>query len=235
MLTVLSTVLLQAQEYRGRIQGTVEDPSGATIAGASATLRNTATNLPTVGVTDKAGHYLFDLVEPGTYTLKVEAPGFAPYEEQSIILRQHGDVTIDASLRTGGVNETVSVTAQNAQVQFNSSKLETTIDSQITANIPQFYRDPFYLSKADPAVVQNETRLESQPYHSTGTGTQQIGGSNGMNLIVDGRFREPGHLDRLRSRPRYGRRSERASQCRRCRVWTQSRLSDQPDLQVRQQ
>jgi hypothetical protein len=186
ILAVLSGTLLQGQEYRGRIQGTVLDPSSAVIPDATATLRNTATNLSTVSRTDKNGHYLFDLVEPGAYTLKVEAPGFAPYEEQSIILRQHGDVTVDTALRTGGVNEAVTVTAQSAQVQFNSSKLETTIDSQITANLPQFYRDPFYLSKADPAVVQNETRLESQPYHSTGTGTQQIGGSNGMNLMVDG-------------------------------------------------
>jgi hypothetical protein len=93
---------------------------------------------------------------------------------------------VDVKLNLGNVNQAVTVTAQSAQVQFNSTNLQTTVDSQIIANAPQFYRDPFYLSKADPSVVQNETRLESQPYHDTGTGTQQIGGINGMDLQIDG-------------------------------------------------
>lgn len=186
LLAGMFCAVSNAQEYRGKIQGTVLDNGAAAIVGATATLQNSGTNLVVVERTNQNGHYIFDLVEPGTYTLTIESPGFAPRREESILLRQHGDVTIDAKLAVGAVKDAVTVTAQSAQVQFNSSKLETTVDQQITANLPQFYRDPFYLSKADPSVVQNETRLESQPYHSTGTGTQQIGGANGMNLQVDG-------------------------------------------------
>jgi hypothetical protein len=186
LLAALIGVTMYAQEYRGKISGTVIDGSQSAIGDARATLVNNGTNVPTVAITDKTGHYLFDQVEPGVYTLSIEAPGFVPYREQSIKLGQHGDVTVDAKLNLGNVNQAVTVTAQSAQVEFNSTNLQTTVDSQITANAPQFYRDPFYLSKADPSVVQNETRLESQPYHDTGTGTQQIGGINGMDLQIDG-------------------------------------------------
>jgi len=181
-----SAAALWAQEYRGRIQGTVTDESSASIAGANITLRETATNASQARQTDPSGRYLFDLVEPGSYTISVEAKGFAIYRQQNIVIRQRGDITIDIPLRLASVSNEVTVTAEAAQVQFNSGKLDTTIDKQIAQNLPQIIRDPFFLSKVDPSVVQSETRLESQPYHSTGTGTQQVGGVNGMDLQVDG-------------------------------------------------
>ena len=58
-----------AQEYRGRIQGVVTDPSKAVVAGATVTLRNNNTGVAAARTTDATGHYLFDLVEPGTYNV----------------------------------------------------------------------------------------------------------------------------------------------------------------------
>ena len=176
----------QAQDYRGRIQGGVTDQSRSAIAGARVRLTNLGTSVVRNTETDSSGRYLFDLAEPARYSLSVEASGFAPFVAPSVLLQQRGDVTVDVSLTLGSITQEVQVTAAAAQVQFNSSKLETTVDSQIAASVPQFLRTPFFLSKLDPSAVQSETRLESQPYHSTGTGTQQVGGANGMDLQVDG-------------------------------------------------
>lgn len=189
LLISLSSLLvsyLSAQEYRGRIQGSVLDASDSAIAGATATLINTGTNIPTTRSSDVTGRYIFDLVVPGTYTLTIEAPGFTKFQAEGIVLRQRADVTVDARLKVGNVAESVTVAAESGQVQFNTSKLETTVDNQIAAAVPQFHRNPFFLSKVDPSVVQSETRLESQPFHSTGTGTQTVGGVNGSDFQVDG-------------------------------------------------
>lgn len=55
-----------AQDYRGKIQGNVADPTQAAVTGATVTLRNINTAIETVKQTDSTGHYLFDFVQPGT-------------------------------------------------------------------------------------------------------------------------------------------------------------------------
>ena len=63
------------QDYRARIQGTVTDSSAASAAGAKVTLLNTKTGAEAVRQSSETGHYLFDMVEPGTYSISVELAG----------------------------------------------------------------------------------------------------------------------------------------------------------------
>src|ERR1039458_2224068 len=72
LLTAFTGVVF-AQEFRGRLQGTVADPSEAAIAGASVTLRNINTGVETVSHTDSSALYLFDWVQPGTYSVTEQA------------------------------------------------------------------------------------------------------------------------------------------------------------------
>src|ERR1700739_3960361 len=65
--------LASAQEYRGRIQGVITDPSQAVVAGAKVTLAHVSTGVIRTQSANESGHYLFDLVEPGNYTLSAEA------------------------------------------------------------------------------------------------------------------------------------------------------------------
>jgi hypothetical protein len=154
--------------------------------GANVTLTNVARGISATRITGEAGHYIFDMTEPGTYTLTVETAGFATFRAESIVLEQRGDITVDATLVVSTVNSTVEVSAQAAQVQFNTSRFETTVDSQLTGSLPQFFRDPFFLSKADPAVSMNDTRRENQPFYSTGAASQVVGGATTPDLQVDG-------------------------------------------------
>ncbi len=66
---------LQAQEYRGRIQGSVTDSTQAVIAGATVTLTNTQTGVSSTRQTNENGRYLFDLVLPGNYSVTVQLQG----------------------------------------------------------------------------------------------------------------------------------------------------------------
>jgi hypothetical protein len=179
---------LHAQEYRGRIQGTVLDSSNAAIVGATITLQNVNTGISITRQTNETGHYLFDLVDPGTYVLTVEFTGFSKFVQENVLLQSRGDVTVNAILRAGSIQETVTVAAPAAAVQFNTAKLETTVDSKLTSNLPQIYRSPFLLAQLDPAVEKSDTQSEYMPYHSWGANTQRVGGGRNYtnDLQVDG-------------------------------------------------
>ncbi|HYO81606.1 MAG TPA: carboxypeptidase-like regulatory domain-containing protein, partial [Bryobacteraceae bacterium] len=168
LLFLATAFCLHAQNFRGRVQGTITDSSNAAVAGATVTLKNVNTGVPAVRQTNESGHYLFDLVDPGSYEVSVEYAGFSKFVQQNITLQSRGDITVDAMLKTGDVRESVTVSAEASMVQFNTAKLETTVDSKLTSNVPQIYRSPFLLAQLDPAVERNDGNGEYQPYHSWG-------------------------------------------------------------------
>src|SRR5581483_7692086 len=79
-----------AQDYRARIEGIVTDQTHAAIAGATVTLRNVNTGTQTVRQTAESGLYLFDLVDPGTYTITIEATGFNKFVQENIVVQTRG-------------------------------------------------------------------------------------------------------------------------------------------------
>ncbi len=172
-----------AQEFRGRIQGGVTDSTQAAVVGATVSLRNMGTGVVATRQTNEVGHYLFDLVQPGTYSITVELAGFTKFLQENILLQQRGDVTVNAVLRAGDVKETVNVSADANLVQFNTAKLETTVDTKLTNSVPQIYRTPFLLAQLDPAVERSDSQSEYMPYHSWGPNTQRVGG--GQNYTAD--------------------------------------------------
>ncbi len=141
------------QEYRARVQGVVTDPSQASIVGAKVTLRNLNTDTEDVRQTDATGRYRFDFVQPGTYSLAVEAGGFQRFLQENATVLTAGDVTIDARMSVGALAETVSVLAEVAQVQFNTSTMTTTVQGNMLRDIPVLARNPFTLAMLNPAVI----------------------------------------------------------------------------------
>lgn len=177
-----------AQEYRGRVQGAVTDSSQASVAGATVTLSNVDTGVSSTRQTNEQGRYLFDLVLPGKYSVTVQLQGFNKFVQENVVLQSRSDVTVDAMLRAGDVRETVTVEAQASTVQFNTSKLETTVDSALVSNMPQMSRNPLLLARLDPAVVQSDTAREVEPYMTWSGNRQQVGGGRDYSndLQIDG-------------------------------------------------
>jgi hypothetical protein len=187
VLTLLAAVM-PAQDYRGRIQGTVRDTTDAVIAGATVTLRNINTGISVIHRTNETGIYIFDLVEPGSYSITVETAGFTRFVQENVPLAARGDITVNAILKTGDVREVVTVSAEASQVQFTTSKLETTVATQIAQDIPQVYRSPFVLATLDPSVLKDDTNVEYNPFNSWGPGRMSVGGGANFSndLQVDG-------------------------------------------------
>lgn len=183
---LLLATLAWAQDYRGRIEGLVTDPSQAVIAGASVTLLNVNTGVRSTKQTSATGLYLFDLLDPGTYSLTIEAPGFNKFQQTNIVIQTRGDVTVNAALNPGTVQESVTVNETPPDVQFNSSNKDLTIDSKMATEIPRFDRNPFKLTLIEPSAVN--TRGEMQPYHSWSANSVDLGGGTNLknDLLVDG-------------------------------------------------
>jgi hypothetical protein len=106
--------------------------------------------------------------------------------QENVLVQARGDVTVNATLTPGAVQETVTVAETPAAVQFNSSNKDVTIDSRMAAEIPRIDRNPFKLTLLAPSAVN--TRGEMQPFHSWAANSVDLGGGTNLKneLQVDG-------------------------------------------------
>ncbi|MBO0798478.1 MAG: carboxypeptidase regulatory-like domain-containing protein, partial [Blastocatellia bacterium] len=98
-----------AQVTTSTFLGTVTDPTGAVIVGASVTLTNQGTRVASVKVTGEDGSFQFDFLRVGTYRLKISAQGFKTLQTSDIDLLSGTSVRRNFTLELGAVDETVSV------------------------------------------------------------------------------------------------------------------------------
>ncbi len=123
---LLSCGALLAQDVTGTIVGTVTDPSGAPIGGATATVTNIATQVQKTATTDSSGNYVAALLPVGTYKVTVEAKGFKTETKENIILNVNDKLTIDVPMQVGSTTEQISVEASPVQVQLQQGSEEST-------------------------------------------------------------------------------------------------------------
>src|SRR5690242_10839852 len=123
LLLVLSfwAAVSLAQMSTSQITGTVRDPSGAVVPGASVTATNEATGVNYKQNTTDAGLYAFPALPVGTYTISVEMQGFRTIKKTSNVLVVGTPLAVDMTLEVGSANETISVEATAAQLQTESA------------------------------------------------------------------------------------------------------------------
>ena len=127
LLTSLACVLslpAMAQNFRGQVRGLVTDQAGAVLPEAKVTLSNVNTGVVVTKPTDNAGIYVFDFVEPGTYTITVESGGFGRHVQQNIVVQAGSDLTLDATLTPGALQQSVTVTSAPPLLETTSSNVE---------------------------------------------------------------------------------------------------------------
>ena len=121
LVALAAAVPVLAQAPRGRVQGTIVDTTGGAVPGVSVTLQNDETGIAVTRQSGGNGRYLFDQVDPGTYTLTAKRPGFNTLVQKNVPVHQRGDVTADITLKVSDVVETVTVEASPVGVQFNTT------------------------------------------------------------------------------------------------------------------
>ncbi len=179
-----------AQEYRGRVQGTVTDESQAALPGAMVTLTNTATGVAATRSANAEGRYIFDFVDPGTSVIVAELDGFRRVEQRNVSVTQRADLTVNLSLSVGTVNETVTVEAPPIAVQFNNSSKELTLQQELIDQLPIAGRNPYNFVNLDPTMFNTpgSTEQENRPYHHAYATDYDAGGGTrrANDVLLDG-------------------------------------------------
>jgi len=151
-LSVFGT-LLSAQTFRGRVEGIVTDETNAVVVGASVTLTNVKTGIKVIRQTAASGLYLFDGVDPGTYSVTVEMAGFSKFTQENILVQSGSDVTVNAGLKVGSVQNNVTVSEAPVAVEFNSTNKDLVIDTKMAEEVPRLDRNPFKLTLLAPSAI----------------------------------------------------------------------------------
>lgn len=166
--------------------GTVTDAQGATVAGAKATIKNTATGLTRSAATDASGGFVFALLPVGTYILTIEQPGFRKNERVDILLQANENIRADVALEVGNVQESVTVKADVANVETRSATLTHTVDSKRILEMPLNGRNPADLVLMAPGVASgagnNSGDIGTDSWRPKGQKEITVNGSRNNNL-----------------------------------------------------
>ena len=188
MMVLLAAVPALAQQTFGSIRGEVKDPQGGALRDAKVTLTNEATGISRSDVTNGTGIYLFGGVNPGTYKITIEMPGFKAFETKGNIVNIGGVATVDATLQIGATTEMVEVTADSLVLNTATASGGQVFTEQQIQDQPLLGRNPFMLEAFDANVVllgdPRYVRAEDQ----TGSSQVSVAGapSNSNSYVVDG-------------------------------------------------
>jgi hypothetical protein len=153
---------LWAQAATGSIAGVVRDTSGAVLPGVTVEAASPALieKVRTV-VTDAAGAYRIIELRPGTYTVTFSLPGFSTVRREGVELTTSFTAAINADLRVGGVEETITVSGETPVVDLSSARQQTTVSRDVLDAIPTTKRLGQYASFIPGATYSNPTFQDS--------------------------------------------------------------------------
>jgi len=137
----------------GTVAGTVTDPSGGAVVGASVTLMDTATNIPRTAATNETGRYFFANVPPGTYNVSVNKTGFRVSKLANQVVTVGATLTLNVVMELGSVAETVEVTVTTgAELQTMNATVGNTLGGALLENLPSIGRDTGTFVTLQPGV-----------------------------------------------------------------------------------
>jgi hypothetical protein len=139
MLLLLALGCLAAgamAQGNGSINGTVTDPTGAVVPGATVIATQASTGLAFKTATSAEGTYVFPTLGPSTYNLSIKQSGFQAYTEKGVQLRADASVTINIVLKPGSTTETITVDADVVQVDLTTGTLSQVIGTSQVNDLP---------------------------------------------------------------------------------------------------
>ena len=136
VLAVCLSLGAVAQQISGSIRGTVVDPTGAALQGASVGATQTETGLTRTSTTDHSGGFVLLELPVGHYRLQVEGKGFQTYIQQGITLDVNETATIPVRLAVGAETQHVDVEADAQLIQATVTSLGKTVSEREVLDLP---------------------------------------------------------------------------------------------------
>jgi hypothetical protein len=177
----------RAQATWGAISGFVSDPSGAAVPGANVTVTEVSTGIASKGVTDSAGLYNITHLNPGEYTVTVEAQGFKRFTQEHVVLQVDSTVRIDPKLELGAVTQEIQVTAAPPLLKSEKTDVARNINEQTVQALPVIAHNLTKLFDVVPGAVENYLQIGEGETPSGATSITVNGMWFGANeYVIDG-------------------------------------------------
>src|SRR5216684_2102657 len=171
-LGLMASIPLHAQVTGATISGTITDATGAVIAGAEISVRNTATGIIRNTTADSAGFYTAPNLIPGPYEVKVTAKGFSTAVQSNLTLAVGQQQQLNIPMKVGETSQTVQVTEAAPQIELTSSTLMGQVEAQTVLELPLNGRDWTSLATLHPGVNLIETQMD---YATSARGNRGFG------------------------------------------------------------
>ncbi len=151
---VMAPSLMAQSLISGDLTGTVTDPSGAVVSGATVQLKSDATGAMRTATTTANGTYRFSLLTPGPYTVTVTATGFSKSEAKANVTIGQA-ATADVKMAVGAATQTVEVSSAAPLVQADNADLSTNFSQSLINNTPNGGNDITYVAQTAPGVTMS--------------------------------------------------------------------------------
>ena len=172
------------------LRGTISDPSGQGIPGATVTLRNMESGMERSLATDTEGSYQFQQLPAGSYMLTVIGQGFSRYERKDLVLLVNTPATANVQLRIGGTTESVTVTSEAPPLNLVDASIGNSFGENQVKDIPLDGRNVPELLSLQPGVTFTGNTLSTSlaAYKDQDTRNGAINGarSDQSNITLDG-------------------------------------------------
>jgi hypothetical protein len=170
-----------SQNASTSLRGTVKDPVGAAVPGATVTITNSAIGSKASVQSNAQGEYSFNELTPGTYIISIQAPGFGVQTRKAELLVSQ-PATINVQVAVAADNTTVDVSAAAATINTTDATLGNAVNNETIMNLPSEGRNPQTLLALEPGVLY---------IGSTGSADSRNGSVSGAradqtNITLDG-------------------------------------------------
>ena len=151
---------ISAQQITATISGTITDPSGAVVPGATVTATSNDTGLAKNVITNDDGNYTITFLQPGTYNIAVNKTGFTQTTRKNIKLEVAQTASINIALGVTAGQVTVEVQGNETPLlQTETSNLETTVEQKLIEDLPSSERNIFSFVNLVPGTIDTSVAL----------------------------------------------------------------------------
>jgi hypothetical protein len=177
------------QEVTASITGTITDPRGAALPGATVTATSQERGETYTALTNDTGLYRIAQLPVGAYTVKVEKSGFSLASYPSFVLTLNQVARVDVAMRVGQANETVEVTGAAPLLATETTQVDTVINSATNDNLPLASRNYVQLTLLAPGAVSTDPSSFSSGNNTGSYGSRPLINGNreqANNFMLDG-------------------------------------------------
>ena len=174
---VLSVTRVEAQEVTAGITGTVVDPSGAAVQGATATAKDTQRGTAYTAQTDQAGIFTITRIPVATYSVSVSAPGFQTETYPAFTLVLNQVASLKFQMKVGKTSETVEVSGAPPVLQSQTAEVGDVIPATAVVSVPLASRNYLQLALLAPGVTTVNPDSLRTPEQMTNSGRPIINGN----------------------------------------------------------